>query len=224
MTFIHNPIEFPPITQENRPEGRRYVTPEGHAYPSITTILSSRDKPELRKWRARVGEREANRIAKQSADAGTELHDALEHYLKNYPTTQNLSPDIRYAFKAVTRFLDENVSSIYALECQVYSDTLKAAGTCDFFGEIRDIPVVGDFKTARRMKKREWIDDYFIQTTFYSYAIWERTGIFPRALVIMMTTMEGEFQSFVARPRDWIDTMQKTIDNFHANVYNTQVQ
>ena len=38
-------------------DGKRfYVTPDGNSYPSITTVLSSQNKPSLEKWKKDVGE------------------------------------------------------------------------------------------------------------------------------------------------------------------------
>lgn len=213
--FKHEPVSFPPLEQKNLPEGRCYITPEGNSYPSITTILASRPKPALDNWKQRVGEKEAAKICRQSASGGTELHDALELHLLNKKSNK-ISPDIRPGVNTLKSFLDNNVDIVYALECSVYSDILKAAGTCDFFGVMRDVPVVGDYKSMRTPKKREWITDYFIQATFYSFAIWELTGIFPRAVIIMMTTPGGERRVYWERPKEWIGQTKKLIDDFHT--------
>ena len=66
---------------ETKPEGRRYVTPEGNAYPSVTTVLSSFNKKAIQEWRNRVGEEEAERVIKQSTDIGTAVHESIEKYL-----------------------------------------------------------------------------------------------------------------------------------------------
>jgi len=60
------------------------VTPDGSAYPSITTILSLQDKPGLKKWREDVGEKEAKRISQDSMRIGTAVHQMAEFYLSNY--------------------------------------------------------------------------------------------------------------------------------------------
>ena len=66
-------------------DGKRfYVTPDGSAYPSITTILSLQDKPGLKKWRESVGEKEAKRISQESMRIGTAVHQMCEFYLCNY--------------------------------------------------------------------------------------------------------------------------------------------
>ena len=63
---------------------RRYVTPEGNSYPSITTILGNQPKPGLVEWRKRVGDIEANRVMKEASSLGTAVHDLCEQYLYNY--------------------------------------------------------------------------------------------------------------------------------------------
>ena len=65
MQFEHQTVELPKIKQKNNalPDGGRgYETPEGKLYPSITTVLSVRNKKGLHEWRERVGHDVANYI------------------------------------------------------------------------------------------------------------------------------------------------------------------
>ena len=71
MQFDHQTVELPKIKQKNKalPDGgRAYETPEGKLYPSITTVLSIRNKKQLYEWRKRVGEDVANHIATTAAE------------------------------------------------------------------------------------------------------------------------------------------------------------
>ena len=43
-------------------DGRRYLTPNGNSYPSVTTVLSSYNKKAILEWRQRVGEEVVNKI------------------------------------------------------------------------------------------------------------------------------------------------------------------
>ena len=45
--FNHVPVELPTITATNKNGVRLYETPEGNKYPSITTVLSSRNKKNV---------------------------------------------------------------------------------------------------------------------------------------------------------------------------------
>ena len=64
---------------------RLYLTPEGEALPSVTTILSkTKDKTFLKEWRARVGEKQAEKIISDSSQIGTALHLYIEHYVNKH--------------------------------------------------------------------------------------------------------------------------------------------
>ena len=42
--FTHDFIEIPKLKRENVDGSRKYLTPEGNHYPSVTTILSHKSK------------------------------------------------------------------------------------------------------------------------------------------------------------------------------------
>ena len=64
MTFKHNPIDlgYKDLTCETKESGRKYVAPDGKDYPSVTTVLKHLSEDAIRAWRARVGEKEANKV------------------------------------------------------------------------------------------------------------------------------------------------------------------
>ncbi len=64
MTFKHNPIDlgYKDLTCETKTSGRKYVAPDGKDYPSVTTVLKHLSEDAIRAWRARVGEKEANKV------------------------------------------------------------------------------------------------------------------------------------------------------------------
>ena len=69
MNYIHEKIDLGYETlQREDGEKRRYVTPEGVAYPSVTTVTSILNEDKIAKWRAKVGEEEANKIYKEASD------------------------------------------------------------------------------------------------------------------------------------------------------------
>lgn len=189
---IHQPVnlnfqELECVTTES---GRRYKTPEGNWYPSITTILSITKKESIKKWRKRIGAAEANKQTTKAASRGTSLHKLAEHYLRD-----GKLPDLKegedvpgyYHFKAVQHIIDK-ITDILCMEKVVWSDFLKLAGRTDCIAYFDGILSVIDFKTSKKLKKKEWIDDYFIQGAFYAKAIQERTNgiIYPQQVVIIM--------------------------------------
>ena len=58
--FEHVQLELSEMDAVTTENGRRYRTPEGVNLPSITTVLSILSRESIAKWRARVGEKEAN--------------------------------------------------------------------------------------------------------------------------------------------------------------------
>ena len=44
--FNHTPVDLPPVKARNSDGVRLYETPEGNKYPSITTVLSIRNKKD----------------------------------------------------------------------------------------------------------------------------------------------------------------------------------
>ena len=175
--------------------GRVYVTPAGNVYPSITSILGRKPKPGIEEWRKKVGSKEANRITKESTELGTMVHNLCEQYLYNMPLAE--SPDEVVSVFNRLRFLLGNIDNIYGLELPLHSNVLKVAGTADCVAEYNGILSVIDFKTSRKAKREDWIEDYFIQAFFYSAAFYEMTGAVPEQIVILVAVRESfEVQVF----------------------------
>ena len=172
-------------------DGKRfYITPDGNAYPSITTVLSLQDKPGLKKWREDVGEKEAKRISKESMRIGTAVHQMAEFYLSNYIIKlKNEDKKIVDTFNRL-RFLLGNINNIVGNEVALYSDLLRVAGTADCIAEYNGVPSVIDFKTSRKPKKEVWIDDYYMQTFAYKLMFEEMTGIEIKQVVILVACID----------------------------------
>ena len=168
--------------------GRVYVTPAGNVYPSITSILGRQPKPGIEEWRKKVGSKEANRITKESTELGTMVHNLCEQYLYNMPLAE--SPDEVVSVFNRLRFLLGNIDNIYGLELPLHSNVLKVAGTADCVAEYNGILSVIDFKTSRKAKREDWIEDYFIQAFFYAAAFYEMTGAVPEQIVILVAVRE----------------------------------
>ena len=198
--------------------GRKYVTPDGNSYPSITTILSSKGNPAIEAWKKRVGEAEAARISKVATTIGNALHDNSEKYLKNEMKKEdisNLSNMDKWMFKSFKNLLDR-IDNVIALETALYSDNLKIAGRVDCIAEFDGVPAIIDFKNAKKPKKEEWIEDYFLQATFYSYAFYERTGRLIDNIRILVCVRDGQIQVFEKNVKHYI----KKLDNRIKEYYN----
>jgi genome maintenance exonuclease 1 len=203
--FIHH--DLPKLERDTKPDGTRvYKTPSGRAYPSITTVTGLHSKAAIIAWRKKVGEAEANRISNRAATRGTRIHTLCESYLRG----ESAEPDIfdQEVYRSLIPHLDK-INNIHALEDPLYSDHLEVAGTVDCIAEYDGKLAVIDFKTSARVKTRDNIYGYFMQTSAYAVAFEERTGIPVGKLVIIMGVDDNEPLIFEEKRDDWIGEFKK---------------
>ena len=137
--------ELPNISTQNIEGKRFYVTPEGNKYPSITTVLSGRNKEGILKWRQSVGNDVANQIMRQAASRGTAVHQLVEDYLNNIELSkQDVLP---VALFSILKPELDNINNIRIQEGGLYSDKLGVAGRVDCIAEYKGKLSVRDFKT-----------------------------------------------------------------------------
>lgn len=204
MQFNHVKLEkeVPKLQQINENGTRYYVTPEGSKYPSITTVLSAYNQKAIFDWRKRVGEEEANRISRQASSRGTRIHTLCEHYLDNKtPEFKNpFDKELFTSFKPVLH----RINNIYAQEIRMYSDHLRIAGTVDCVAEFDGKLSVIDFKTARKAKREEDIENYFMQASAYAIMFEERFGIPVPRTVVAVAVDDDEPQVFVNKRDSYV--------------------
>jgi len=205
FNHVNHGIILPKMTRKTTEKGRKYFTPDGNAYPSITTVLSILSVDSIMRWRKRVGEEEANKISHQAATRGTTVHKLAEDYLDNVTDwNKDVMPNNLYTFSHLKTIIDQHIDNVWFQEEYLYSDKLKCAGQVDCIAEFDGELSIIDFKTARKPKKAEWITNYFIQASFYAAAFFERTGIPIRQGVILITVDHNEPQIFKVNTHDWL--------------------
>ena len=221
MPFNHirlSELDFE-LESETTESGRTYKVPGGKSYPSITTVLSAYNKKAIFEWRQRVGDEEANRIARKASGRGTRLHNAVEKYLLNEMSTmklQGMMPDAKELFIQLRPILDESVGTIYGIEQPLYSDRLMVAGRCDCIGEWNGKLSIIDWKTATKFKEKTSIKNYFMQAAAYAEMFYERTGRVIDDLVIAIANDEGLPQIFQEKRQDYLADLQFYLDKHHG--------
>ena len=187
--------------------------------PSVTTILyatQSEDKKQsLDAWRQGVGYEQAQRITTQAASRGTEMHYVLENYLNGIGYL-NLSTDGATARIMAHKIIDnlDPLKLIYGSEVSLaYED--KWAGSTDLVGQFKGKETIIDFKQSNKLKKEEWVEDYFYQIAAYSLAHKKNYGPIEQGL-IAMCTKDGKYQQFLMDEKKlleyeskWFDRVQK---------------
>jgi genome maintenance exonuclease 1 len=185
--FEHEKIDlgYDDLVANTGKSGRLYTAPDGHKYPSVTTVLSIINEDSIRKWRERVGDDVANQVGHRASNRGTAVHSIVEKYLLNEDTTDFL-PHIRQSLKNLAPILDEGIGRIFGLEVALYSKHLGLAGRCDCVAEWNGVPSIIDFKTSRWPKTKDKISNYFAQASAYAIMYEERTGMpIPNTVIVM---------------------------------------
>jgi genome maintenance exonuclease 1 len=191
--FNHIDIELPQLERETIDGVRYYSIPDEDQLikmVSITSVTSHFNKEIFVKWRKKVGDVEAERVTKAATSRGTDMHSLVENYLYNrdLPPVPPL-PD--FLFKIAKTELNK-INNIHCLEGALYSKQLGVAGTTDCIGEHNGELAVIDFKTSKKPKPKNWIENYFVQAMFYGMAYYEMTGTPIKKLVIIMACENGE--------------------------------
>ena len=215
-------VEIPELKAKNIDGKRFYETPDGKAYPSITTVLGQRDKKGLMEWRKRVGEEVANHIGRKAASRGTAVHNIVEDYLNNVEQ-QELTEKHKKNFLPWCMFNEfkpilNNIDNIHTQEAQLYSEKYTVAGRVDCIAEYEGELSVIDFKTASGEKKEEWISNYFLQGSAYAEMYEERTGVAIENIVILVVTEDGSTQVFKKKKHEYLPELKVAIEDFYKSM------
>ena len=215
--FKHQKINLPEIKAKTTDGVRLYETPEGNFYPSITTVLSTRNKEGLFKWRERVGNDVANYVARTAAVRGTHVHHMCEDYINNdFDEEKHKKKFLPYTlFTQLRDSALQKIDNVYAQECGLYSDKYKVAGRVDCIAEYDGIPSIIDFKTSTSERKDSYNENYYIQTSAYAEMFEELTGQPINQIVILVVTEDGIVQEFIKNKQEYIPLLEQTLEEWY---------
>ena len=190
--------------------GRRYIDPSGIEYPSVTTILKILSEDSIRKWRKRVGEEEANRVSSRASSRGTQVHSIVEDYLNN-EDTRDYFPHVKQSLQNLRQYLiNLSEGSLVSKLLFLVAILVCMLGRCDCIAEFDGVPSIVDFKTSRRVKKKEHISNYFAQASAYAIMFEERTGLAIPNTVIVMDVDESKPIVFKEHRDNYVDLLLET--------------
>ena len=209
---MYNPrFDYKPIPRVTVDGKRYYATPDGNRLPSVTTILD-RTKPQekrdaLERWKKSVGVERAQQITTEAANRGTRMHTYLEHYvktgeMKDRPANPFAVPSWLMAQTVIDQGLT-NVSEFWGIEVPLYFPKIYA-GTTDGCGMHLAQESILDYKQTNRAKRREWIDDYFLQLCAYAEAHNQVHGThIKKGVVLMCVKPDVDAQMNIIRPPEY---------------------
>lgn len=209
-----NPTQTPKfnyqkISRETIDGKRHYCLPDGSKVASVTTILD-KTKPQekveaLQKWRDRVGHANAAVITKEAAGTGTVMHKMLEEHCLGISKPPGSNQVQKIAYPMAQEIIQKglvHMDEIWGNELALFYSGLYA-GSTDLAGVWKKQESILDFKQTNKPKKREWIDDYFIQLCAYGLAHNQMFGTNIRQGVVLMCSRACEYQEFVLQGAEW---------------------
>jgi len=212
---LNNHVEVDPVSKDGV---RFYPIPGADKYyPSVTSVTSFKNAQFFKKWRARIGENEANRITARATQRGTAFHALSEDYFKGQLDIdrylENNPLSVRM-FQSAKSTLDR-INNIHCLETFLYSHYLGLAGRVDCIAEFDGELAVIDFKTSTKEKKEAYIENYYVQETAYAAMFLERSGIEVKKIVTLIATEEGTIQIFQKyNLDDYLQLLKSYIEEF----------
>jgi genome maintenance exonuclease 1 len=223
---ITNKFLYDEMKRETTTEGRKYVAPDGNKLPSVTTILDATKTLEAKKalidWRRRVGEQKAKEITAEAAGRGTRMHKWLENYVLTGETGEpGSNPYSKQSHQMAHTIISQGLSNcpeFWGTEVSLYFPKVYA-GTTDLVGLHSGDEAILDFKQTNKPKKREWIEDYFLQLTAYANAHNEVYGTKIRKGVILMCSADNQYQEFIVEGNEfdhWSDRWWKRVEEYYT--------
>ena len=206
-----------PKSQRELIKGQRHYALNEEKLPSVTTILSETQSDEkkesLARWKARVGETEAERIKDSSASRGTNMHLHLERYILG-AGHMDLTDEGQVAGDMAQVIIDKglcDMGEIWGSEVTLFYPNLYAGAT-DLVGIFDYEDSIVDFKQSNKPKKKEWIDDYFMQLGAYAMA---HNCVYDTEItqgVILMCTPDKYFQKFQIKGKEFTKYQHKFLE------------
>jgi genome maintenance exonuclease 1 len=219
MTFKYS---YPALERVEKNEMRFYKDANDDLVPSVTTVLDATgDKSGITQWRRKVGPAQADAIVQESTLIGSAVHEAIENYLLGQSWDEFTDDRSGYLAKSISsKFISSclnGIDEVWGLESGLILDGLYA-GTADCIGIYKGSPAIIDFKTAKKLKRKDWIEDYFLQCSAYANAhnVMFQTTI--KDLVILMVDRDLLFKEFHIKNNEfslYTDKWKKRLIKFH---------
>ena len=218
-----------PKSQRSLIEGKRHYDiddTEQTKLPSVTTILAATQSEEKRQsladWKARLGAQAADRVRDIAALRGTAMHTFLDAYIRG-TGHKDLTSVGKEAEPMAQKIISDgltDLNEIWGTEVTLYYPDLYAGAT-DVVGIYNGRESIIDFKQTNKPKRREWIEDYFIQIGAYAMA---HNYIYQTKIqsgIILMCSKDGFFQKFEVSDKEFVGYQHaflKKVDQYYENV------
>jgi len=216
-----------PTSTRSLIQGKRHYDIEhgGTKLPSVTTIISATQSEEKRqalaKWKSRLGDQAADRVRDVAAMRGTAMHTFLDAYVRGtgHRDLTSIGKEAEPMAKIIINQGLNGLDEIWGSEVVLYYPDLYAGAT-DVVGIYNGRESIIDFKQTNKPKRREWIEDYFIQLGAYAMA---HNYIYQTKIqsgIILMCSKDKLFQKFEVSDKEFVGYQHaflKKVDQYYRD-------
>jgi len=207
---------YPPCVRSTT-DGLRTYNVGKEKLPSVTSIRQATQSDEKRaslaRWQAKVGKNEATRVKEQAASRGSNMHLHLEKHILGQGH-MDLTEEGKTAQSMAQTVIDKglgDLQEIWGSEVTLWYPGLYAGAT-DVVGVYDYEDSIIDFKQSNKPKKKEWIEDYFMQGAAYAMAHNQVYGTEISQCVILMCTPDNYFQKFQIKGKEFKQYKHKFLE------------
>ena len=230
MSYKFNKLYDYPKSMRSLINNKRHYEVGKEKLPSVTTILSAcqsdEKKASLAAWKAKMGDKAADKVRDDAAERGTAMHKYLEAHIDGTGLKDLTQLGVQaetMAHKIIESGL-RDLEEVWGQEVTLYYPGLYAGAT-DVVGIFDGQPAIIDFKQSKKPKRREWIEDYFEQLGAYCMAHNYVYGTKIQSGIILMCTKDFMFQKFEVSGREFVGYQHaflKKVDQYHGNCTQTK--
>ena len=206
-----------PTSTRSTVDGFRTYDVGNEKLPSVTTISGATKDQEaidsINRWKAKVGEEQATRIRDTAASRGTNMHLHLERHIMgegHLDLTEEGKVAKAMADTIIAKGFND-LQEIWGSEVTLFYPNLYDGAT-DLVGTYDYEDSIIDFKQSNKPKRREWIEDYFMQLGAYAMA---HNQVYKTEItqgVILMCTPDNYFQKFQVKGKEFIEYQHKFLE------------
>lgn len=208
-TFVHNVINLNCELKEVSLNGTRHYETPGGVFPSVTTVTGWEKQQFFSEWRKKNPD-ESKRVTVR----GTKFHSLIESYLNNEELdVDNMISNYKVLFNLLKPELDK-INNIVAIETPLWSKILGLAGRTDCIAEYDGKLSIIDFKASTKEKRKQDIENYFLQASAYALMFQERTNIIVDNFAILIACEDGLKQVFQGNPLHYVKPLKKAINKY----------
>jgi len=181
----------------------KYHEVDGRKYPRVTAILDIIHRPELERWRAELGNDEADRIKNEAAQIGLCLHHICRLFHQDRSFDMPATSQIGQMFATYRQWFETAVDVVVATEQLVVSRKFGYAGTYDALAVLKgdSTPSIIDLKTSK-----DFWPTMALQLAAYREAVLEEGQVVNRRLVVRIDrsdTQRLQIREYTEHARDF---------------------